>query len=437
MLMENSPQNVIVVGGGTGGTLAANLLVKQLHNEVHAGRIQVRLIAGSAKRHIFQPGYLHIAFSDLESKKVIHDESDLVSRDVHLVQQDAQRLDLKTKKVMLASGETLPYDYLIVATGSVADPSIIPGLSEAALNFHTSPEEAEKIRNALEKFDGGHIVIGVAGVPHKCPPSPNEAAFLLDDYLRKRGIRNKAKVTFVTPYPRPYPAEPMSKVVTPLFEDRGIEVVTFFNVDYVDPAKREMYSLEGDSISYDVLIMVPPHRGANVVRNSGIGDPDGWIPADKRTMKIGGYDAEYAIGDATNIPVSKTGVTAHLEAIVAVKNIVASIRSRGELYKYTGRINCPFEMGSGKAAFVVGSYDMPVKEIHPNRVRYFMKKIFANFYWHTLSGNWDWLLNTYFGRTFEREAVPKQERTRVLEVAETVQLASGSENPRLETQQRI
>ena len=128
-----------------------------------------------------------------------------------------------------------------------------------------------KIRNALEEFTSGHIVVGVAGVPHKCPPSPNEAAFLLDDYLRKRGVRDQVKITYVTPYPRPYPAEPMSKVVEPLFKERGIEVVTFFNVESVDPTKKEMYSLEGESQSYDLLIMVPPHRGADVILNSGIG----------------------------------------------------------------------------------------------------------------------------------------------------------------------
>ena len=240
------------------------------------------------------------------------------------------RIDLTAKEITLASGEKLPYDYLIVATGSIADPDIIPGLRESGLNFHTSPEESMKIRNALEAFEGGHIVIGIAGVPHKCPPSPNEAAFLLDDYLRKKGIREKVKITYVTPYPRPYPAEPMSKVVAPLFEKLGIELVTFFNVESVDPLKREMYSLEGDSISFDLLIMVPPHRGANVVKNSGFGDADGWIPTDKQTMRIVGYDREYAIGDATNIPVSKTGVTAHLEAIVAVKNIVTSIQNHEE-----------------------------------------------------------------------------------------------------------
>jgi len=191
----------------------------------------------------------------------------------------------------------------------------------------------------------------------------------------------------------------MSRVVEPLFKERGIEVVTFFNVESVDPTKKEMYSLEGESQSYDLLIMVPPHRGADVVVKSGIGDADGWIPADKNTMRIIGYENAYAIGDATSIPVSKTGVTAHLEAITATDNIVSAIRQRGELYKYNGRINCPFEMGSGKAAFVIGSYDMPVKEIHPSRIGYVMKKAFASLYWRTLSGSLDWLFGLYFGKT--------------------------------------
>jgi sulfide:quinone oxidoreductase len=86
----------------------------------------------------------------------------------------------------------------------------------------------------------------------------------------------------------------------------------------------------------------------------------------------------YAIGDATNIPVSETGVTAHLQAITVTDNILSSIRQRKKLYKYNGRINCPFETGSGKVSFVIGSCDMPVKEIHPSRIRYVMKKGFAS-----------------------------------------------------------
>jgi sulfide:quinone oxidoreductase len=396
--MQELPLNIVVVGGGSGGTLSANLLAKRLRNEIQASKVKVHLVLGS-QQHIFQPGYLHVAFAGQDPAEIVREERSLVNKNVHLIEEPAERIDLKNQVVTLASGKTLHYDYLIVATGSVPNPEAIPGLSEAALNFHTSPEESKRIWNAIQQFDGGHVVVGIAGVPHKCPPSPNEAAFLIDDYFRKRGIRDKVRLTFLTPYPRPYPAEPMSRVVEPLFKERGIEVVTFFNVESVDPTKKEMYSLEGESQSYDLLIMVPPHRGADVVVKSGIGDADGWIPADKNSMRIAGYENAYAIGDATNIPVSKTGVTAHLEAITATDNIVSAIRQRGDLYKYNGRINCPFEMGSGKAAFVIGSYDTPVKEIRPSRIRYVMKKAFASFYWRTLTGSLDWLFGLYFGKT--------------------------------------
>jgi len=392
------PVDILIVGGGTGGTLAANLLSKQFAVEIADNDIQVTLVTNS-KFHVFQPGLLEVAFEGKSPDSIVREERPLVNRKVSYIEEKVERIDLRKHEVFLSSGKILHYDYVILATGSVPDPDSIPGLRAASLNFHTSTQESLKIWNTLKEFEKGRIVVGIAGVPHKCPPSPNEATFLLDDYLRKNSKRDHAKITFLTPYPRPYPAEPMSKVVEPLFEKRGIEVVTFFNLESVDPIKKELYSLEGDTVQYDVLIMVPPHRGADVIVKSGIGDREGWIPTDKQTMKILDYENAYAIGDCTNIPVSKTGVTAHLEAKVATNNIISSIKELGMLHKYTGRINCPFEMGSGKAAFVIGSYEMPVKGIHPSRIRHMMKKGFERVYWRSLSGNLDWLLDKYFGTT--------------------------------------
>ncbi len=367
--------------------MAANLLAKRLHAMIKSGEAKVSLISDS-KYHAFQRGLLEIAFEGKNPRNLIREERSLVNRNVTYIEEKVDRIDLHQQEVSLESGRKLAYDYLIIATGSVPNPDAIPGLSSGALNFHTGPEQSLKIWNAIQQLEKGRVVVGIAGVPHKCPPSPNEATFLLDDYLRKHGKRDQVTITFLTPYPRPYPAEPMSKVVEPLFEKKGIELVTFFNVESVDPIKKELYSLEGETASYDLLIMVPPHRGADVIIKSRIGDQDGWIPTDKHTMKIAGYENAYAIGDATNIPVSKTGVTAHLEAIIATSNIVSSILKLGELHKYTGRINCPFEMGGGKAAFVVGSYEDPVHQIQ--------------------SGRWDWLLNAYFGKTdiVERQPSP-------------------------------
>ena len=400
------PVNILIVGGGTGGTLAANLLAKHFAVEIADKDIQVTLVNNS-KLHVFQPGLLEVAFEGKAPDSITREERPLVNRKVAYLEENVDRIDLEKEEVSLSSGKTLAYDYVILATGSVPDPDSIPGLHEASLNFHTNTRDSLDIWDSLQKFEKGHVVVGIAGVPHKCPPSPNEATFLLDDYLRKTAKREAAQITFLTPYPRPYPAEPMSKVVQPLFEKRGIEVVTFFNLESVDPVKRELYSLEGDTVKYDLLIMVPPHRGADVIVKSGIGDKDGWIPTDKQTMRINGFENAYAIGDCTNIPVSKTGVTAHLEAKVAVNNIISSIEDLGELHKYTGRINCPFEMGSGKAAFVIGSYEMPVKEITPSRIRHLMKKGFERAYWRSLSGNLDWMLDRYFGVT---DTVERAER---------------------------
>lgn len=124
-----------------------------------------------------------------------------------------------------------------------------------------------------------------------------------------------------------------------------------------------------------------------------------------RALQVKGQENACAIGDATDIPVSKTGVTAHLEATVAAGNIIFSIKGEGEVHKYTGRINCPLGMGSGTASFVIGTNDKPVKEVQPTVIRYAMKRVFAYLYWRRLSGNWDWLLNTHFGNPDIVEAV--------------------------------
>jgi len=147
--MGRSTTNIVVVGGGTGGTLAANLLAKELRNEIHDGDVRVILVSAS-RQHIFQPNYLHIAFKNQDPKEIVREESSLVRREVSLVEESAQRIDLSDRKVTLASGETLSHDYLVIATGSVPNPSAVPGLAEGSFNFHTSPEDSKRIWDAIQ-----------------------------------------------------------------------------------------------------------------------------------------------------------------------------------------------------------------------------------------------------------------------------------------------
>jgi sulfide:quinone oxidoreductase len=391
-------QRVVVVGSGDGGTFTANLLAVELRDEIHGGLATVQLV-GEHLKHPFQPGNLDIAFKGASPDKYVKDETELLRKGVEFIQDPAAKIDFQARTVTTKSGKTLGYEYLVIATGAVADPSMVPGLAEGSLDFHTGPKESQRIWESLQKFEGGTVVVAIAGTPHKCPPAPNEAAFMLDEFLRKRGIRDKVTIKFLTPYPRPYPAEKISRVVEPMFKERGIEVSTFFNVDSVDPAGKAISSLEGETVKYDLLIAIPPHHGADVVINSGIGDQDGYVPTDRGTMKVNGQRGVYAIGDATNIPVSKSGVVAHLQSVVVAHNIVSEMNGSTDMLEYNGRINCPMEVGARRAIFVSATYTSPPSDQTPSLVKYAMKRSFAMIYWRALNGSLERIFDVFFGQT--------------------------------------
>jgi len=391
-----SPKNVLIIGSGTGGILTANVLSKILREKIKAGSLKITLISEN-NRHYFQPANLDVAFRGADPSRYFREVSSLVKPKIDLIYDRAAFIDLSNRKVKLANRGPVSYDYLVIATGSVAEPEAISGLADASLNFHSSPENALEIWRAINKINSGKILVVIAGVPHKCPPSPNEAAFLLDEYFRKRGIREKVEIKFITPYGRAYPAHGISEVVEELFSERNIEVVTFFNLESVDHRRRKVYSYEGEEHAYDLLISVPPHFGAPVVRSSGIGDREGWVTTDKNDMTVLDYDDAYAIGDATNIPISKSGVVAHLESSVVAYNIASELYGSGDRYGYNGRINCPMEVGFKKAIFINGTYDSPPRRQVPSMVKYLMKRLFGRFYWNVLSGDFEWMFNLYFG----------------------------------------
>jgi sulfide:quinone oxidoreductase len=392
------PTKILIVGSGTGGTFAANFLSSRIKNQIKKGDAQIDLF-GETNEHIFQPSYIDIALRGQNPKDIVREESSLLKKEVNFHQKSVVRIIPSQRKIITSDEEYHNYDYLIISTGTKIDPESIPGLAESSLNFHTSPEKSQEIWQALQKFKGGRIVIAVAGLPHKCPASPNEVSLILDDYLIKKGIKNHSKIIFATPYPRVYPAKGVSEVVEPIYEERGIEVAPFFNVESVDPKKKEIYSLEGDALDFDLLLTVPPHKGADVIRMSGLGDNDGWIPTDKYTLTMKDFDDVYVIGDATNLPISKTGVVAHLEAKTVVENIVSDLKNLDYQYSFNGRINCPFETGGGKGTFVIATYKSPPKPIKPTRLNYLMKKGFSKIYWGSLSGRWEPIFNLYFGET--------------------------------------
>jgi sulfide:quinone oxidoreductase len=371
------PARIVVLGGGVGGTLAANLLSKEL------GRDARITVVDPTGMHVYQPGFLYVALGQANGRWLARDERTLLRRDVELAVEGASRVDVERDVVKLVRGGSLPYDYLVLATGSRLTPDVVPGLTEGAYEFY-SLEGAQRLREALRGFRGGRILVGIAGIPYKCPPAPVEFVFMVEEHLRKRGLRGRSEVTLLSPLNRAFTIEPASKLIQPIMEQRGIRLSTFFNVESVDPAAGTVSSLEGEKAEYDFLVLVPPHRGQDVVDASGLGDASGWLPTDRSTLQVGEHERVFALGDATDLPISKSGSTAHFEAPVVASRIASLVRGTAPKSNYGGRVMCFLETGNQRATALRFDYEHPPVPPRPSRAWHMAKWIFNRLYWKTV-----------------------------------------------------
>jgi sulfide:quinone oxidoreductase len=371
------PARVVVLGGGVGGTLAANLLARQLGRDVHV------TVVDPTGMHVYQPGFLYAALGRANGRWLARDERTLLRREVELAVEGATLVEPDKGLVRLAHGGSLPFDYLLLATGARLVPDQIPGLVQGAHEFY-SLQGALRLREALRGFKGGRVLVGVAGIPYKCPPAPVEFTLMLDQYLRQRGVRGKSQVTLLSPLNRAFTIESASKLVQPIMQRRGIGLETFFNVETVDPSAATVSSLEGDKADYDLLVLVPPHRGQQVVEASGLGDAGGWVPTDRATLGHRDHERVFALGDATDLPISKSGSTAHFEAPVVASRIASLLRGTAPKANYGGRVMCFLETGDGRATALRFDYQHPPVPPAPSRFWHAAKWAFNRLYWDTV-----------------------------------------------------
>ena len=370
-------KDVLILGGGVGGTIVANLVAKEAGDRARV------TVLDSTGVHVYQPGFLYVAVGQQQPAALRRPEKGLLRSDVNLVVDEATLVDTAKQQVVLKSGRKLPYDELLLATGSRTVMAEVPGAGDA-YDFYTM-DGATRLFKALQEFTGGTIVIGVAGIPYKCPPAPVEFVFLLDDYLRARNIRDKSQIKLLSPLNRAFTIESTSKLVQPILAERGIELTGFFNVETVDPVAKTVTSLEGETIGYDLLVLVPPHRGQKVIEESGLGDQRGWVPVDKNTLKHSSFEHIWAIGDTTNIPISKSGSVAHYEASVAAAGIAAEVKGeKAPDHVYDGKVMCFLETGHGQATTIRFDYDHPPVSPSPSRLWHWAKLLFNKTYWHTV-----------------------------------------------------
>ncbi|MCW9033317.1 MAG: NAD(P)/FAD-dependent oxidoreductase [Alphaproteobacteria bacterium] len=375
-------KKILIVGGGLAGTIIANGLCRQLTKQIKSGDVAITML-GTSDQHMYQPGLLYIPFGKMREAELFRDQRKVLDKRVPYFIDPAKNIDTDKKEVTTDSGKTYTYDYLVLATGSRIMPQSIPGMAESAHWFYDL-EGARKMRSALDDFEGGKIVVNV-NVPHKCPVAPLEITFMLYDYLTEKGVMDKTEITYTYPIGRLHGLEPVALWAQPEMDKFGIKYETFFNTKEVDPDNKTITSEEGETLSYDMLVTIPPHSGAEVISSSGLGD-GGWVPTDKKKLLMDGTTDIFVCGDTTNIPISKAGSTAHFEADVVIDNLTSILTENRWARDYDGKVYCFIETGMDEGTYVWFNYTTPPNPGPPSQMIHWFKLAYNRLYWLSARG---------------------------------------------------
>ncbi len=387
---------IVILGGGTGGTIIANRLRRRLdEDEAHI------TVVDRDDLHVYQPGLLFVPFGLADSDDIVKPRRRQLRRGIAFHEAAVDHVSLEDDRVELDDGTHLPYDVLVVATGVTLQPEETEGLlgegwRERVFTFY-DVGGAEQLARALDGFDGGRVVVNLVDMPIKCPVAPLEFAFLADSYFTERQIRDRVDLTYVTPLDSAFTKPVASERLAGLLAAKGIELVTEFAVGEVDGSAGRLLSWDEREVPFDLLVTVPLHGGAEyVVRSVGLGDALGFVQTDPRTLQSLARPNVFAIGDATNIPISKAGSVTHFEGETLADNIVRFLAGGELASKYDGHANCFIETGFGKALLIDFNYETeplpgrfptsvgPLNLLEESRLNHLGKLMFPWVYWHVL-----------------------------------------------------
>ncbi|HEY6756223.1 MAG TPA: FAD/NAD(P)-binding oxidoreductase [Nitrososphaera sp.] len=346
---------VLILGGGSGGLATAGRLKELLGDKVSV------TVIDKQKSFVLGFSLLRVMTGEKTEQEVTAPKEKVSQKGIKFINTEVNGIDIKSGIVRTGQGE-FAYDYLVIALGAELAPEKVPGF-ESAFHMYTL-EDAKKLRDALSSFRGGSLRLIVSSTPFKCPPAPYEAAMLIDDYLRSKGLRDKSDIQIFTPEPLPMPiAGPeVGNTVVSMLNEKGIGFHNHTKVSLIDGDSKQIIFENGSREKYDLLIAIPPHTSPKVVRESvgDLADASGWIPVDPKNMQTK-HDRVYAIGDVAAVKLQsgmmlpKAATFAFGQAEIVASNLTSSVLGT-ETRSWDGFGECFIETGAGFAGYGSGSF---------------------------------------------------------------------------------
>jgi sulfide:quinone oxidoreductase len=389
-------KRLVILGAGTAGTMMAN----HLDHELNPSEWEI-VIIDERKEHYYQPGYLFLPFDIYTPEDIIKPIQKFIPKKVQLLNEKIEKINAKENEVWLSKGESLHYDVLIIATGAKIAPGEIQGMQgeewySTVFDFYTF-EGALALRDKLREWEGGKLVVHITEMPVKCPVAPLEFAFLADSFFRHKKMRDKVKITYVTPLDGAFTKPRATAALNHLLEEKNIAIESDFAIAEVDNENRKIIDYGGREIPFDLLVTVPTNKGDELMERSGLGDELNYVPTNKSTLQSMAFPDIFVLGDASNIPASKAGSVAHFQAEVLTKNILSYIKGEPMKEEFDGHANCFVETGNGKALLIDFNYTHepvegtfpfsgfgPLSLLKESRMNHMGKLAFKWVYWNVL-----------------------------------------------------
>ncbi len=390
---------VVVVGGGAAGITFAAQLLKE-NNQLDVAIIEPRY------KHYYQPGWTLVGVGIYKAEDTVREEKDYIPDGATWLQDSVAELDPDNNMVITREGKRIGYEYLILAPGIQIDWHSIKGLQQAIGHngvcsnyaYHYAPYTWELIKN----FQGGNAIFTYPSTPIKCGGAPLKIMYLADDALREQGVRTQSNVLFCTAKKEIFSVKEFAQTLLSVTERKHIDVKYEHNLKEIKAdAKTAIFDVSTDggvsevAIEYDLLHVTPPMSAPDFIKQSKLAVVDetgqGWVNVNKHTLQHNVYPNVFSLGDAANLPTSKTAAAVRKQTPVVVHNLLALMNSKQPEQQYDGYTCCPITTGYGKVILAEFDYDRelcPTFPIDPTKERYTMwllkKYGFPYIYWNRM-----------------------------------------------------
>jgi len=389
-------KNLVILGAGTAGTMMLNKLAAVLDRS----EWQITIV-DQHETHYYQPGFLFIPFDIYTKTDVIKPKRDFFPPGTTVLMSPIERIEPEKRRVVLKNAVVLPYEYLIIATGTDIHPEQTEGMNDglwrkSIFDFYTI-DGACALHDFFKRWQGGKLVVNITEMPIKCPVAPLEFVFLADWYFTERGIRDKVDIHFVTPLPGAFTKPRASAILGDFLDKKNIRLTSEFSIGRVETDRSMIVSWDEQEVPFDVLVTIPTNMGNEAIARSGLGDELNFVPTNKQTLCSDQFENIFVIGDATNLPSSKAGSVAHFQSNILLDNLLNAIDGRAPVKKFDGHANCFIESGFGKGILIDFNYDteplpgkFPLPGIGPfslleeTKMNHYGKIMFRWMYWNFL-----------------------------------------------------